>query len=85
MAQSEIQKLIKAFMSDDEQVRKAALFAQALKDKDKVARRVAAKALGKIGPAAKAAVPALTEALKDKDEDVRREAAKALKKLQGKE
>ena len=48
MAQSEIQKLIKALMSDDEQVREAALFAQALKDKDEDVRREAAKALKKL-------------------------------------
>jgi hypothetical protein len=51
---------------------------EALKDKDKGTRIAAAFALGKIGPAAKDAVPALIEALKDKDRDVRSTAAQAL-------
>jgi hypothetical protein len=38
-----------------------------------------------IGPAAQAAVPALTEALKDDDDRVRRGAAEALQEIQGKE
>jgi HEAT repeat protein len=41
----------------------------------------ASTALGKIGPEARAAVPALTRALQDRDEDVRREAASALGRL----
>jgi HEAT repeat protein len=41
--------------------------------------RSAAKALGQFGPAAKEAVPALTEALKDVNPKVRQEAAQALK------
>ncbi len=41
-------------------------------------RRIAAFALGKIGPAAKEAVPALIAALKDEDKDVRVYAASAL-------
>jgi HEAT repeat protein len=40
--------------------------------------------LGEIGPAAKAAVPALTEALMDKDENVCKAASEALKKIQQK-
>jgi HEAT repeat protein len=46
-------------------------------------RAVAAESLGKIGPAAKPVIDALTEALKDDAEDVREEATKALKKIQG--
>jgi HEAT repeat protein len=42
------------------------------------------RALGEIGPAAKASVPALTEALKDKAENVRNAATEALKKIQQK-
>jgi len=42
----------------------------------------AAEQLGKMGAAAKAAIPALKEALKDKDEGVRKAAAEALKKIQ---
>ena len=48
---------------------------EVLKDKDVRVRNAAATALGQIGPAAKAAVPALIEALKDKDRTVRRVAA----------
>ena len=45
-------------------------------------RRDAADALGKLGPAAKTAVPALTKLLNDKNEDIRKAASKALKKIQ---
>ena len=44
-------------------------------------RQQAAQTLSKIGPDAKAAVPALTEVLKDKDKDVRDAAAEALGKI----
>ncbi len=50
----------------------------ALKDEEGSVRKVAAEALGGIGPEAKAAVPALIEALKDPEGDVRREAAQTL-------
>lgn len=46
-------------------------------------RRGAAESLGKIGPDAKAAVPALRKALRDADEFVRSAAAEALAKVQG--
>jgi hypothetical protein len=49
-----------------------------LKDNDVVLRRAAAKALGEIGPRAKAAIPALTELLKDNNREVREAAASAL-------
>jgi len=49
-----------------------------LQDPDRTKRHDAANALGQTGPAAKAAVPALTEALKDTDEIVRARAAEAL-------
>ncbi len=52
-----------------------------LTDEDEGIRRNAAIALGKIGPAAKDAIPALTEALKDEDEEVRDRAQAALKKI----
>jgi HEAT repeat protein len=42
----------------------------------------AAKALGKIGPQAKNAVPALMELLKDKESNVQKAAAEALRKIQ---
>ena len=51
------------------------------KHQDKRVRVDAVSALGEIGPAAKAAVPALTELLNDNDEDVRRAAASAVKKI----
>jgi HEAT repeat protein len=56
-------------------------YAKQLKDKDTDLRRQAAKAIGEMGPAAKAAVPALAEALKDKDRFVRRIAAQSLGKI----
>jgi HEAT repeat protein len=49
-----------------------------LKDKDDVVRLKAAKELGKLGAAAKDAIPALTEALKDPDDDVRSVAKNSL-------
>ena len=54
---------------------------EALKDDDNEVRRNAASALGRIGPAAEAAVPALIEALKDDDNEVRRNAAFALGRI----
>jgi hypothetical protein len=56
----------------------------AVKDKDELVRESAITALGKIGPAADKAVPALLEAFKEKDEDVRKVAQAALKKIQKK-
>ena len=46
-----------------------------------IVRRAAVEALGNIGPAAVAAVPALTEALKDSDSNVRSDAAWALSRI----
>jgi HEAT repeat protein len=55
---------------------------EALKDKDVVARRQAAYALGRIGPEAKAAVPALKSMrLNDSLNFVRQSADSALKKI----
>ena len=51
------------------------------KDKDRAVREAAADALGEIGPAAKAAVPALVELLKDKERQVPFVAAVALGKI----
>jgi HEAT repeat protein len=48
-----------------------------------VARRQAARALGEMGLAAKAAVGSLTRALHDPDDDVREAAAEALRKIDG--
>jgi HEAT repeat protein len=45
-------------------------------------RAALARTLGAIGPAARAAIPALREGLKDQDENVRKAAAEALKKMQ---
>ncbi len=52
-----------------------------LKDKNYRVRYRAADALGKQGPAASAAVPALRKALKDPDRDVRKAATRALVKM----
>jgi HEAT repeat protein len=49
-----------------------------LKDKDEAVRLKAAKALGKLGLAARDAIPALLTATKDEDEDVRAVAKKSL-------
>jgi hypothetical protein len=54
---------------------------QALKDEDEDVREAAAGALGKIGPGAEKAVPALIQALKDEDRWVREAAAGALGKI----
>jgi HEAT repeat protein len=54
-----------------------ALF-DALKDKDKTVRAQAARALGRIGPAAREAVPALTAMSRESDVIVAKEAREAL-------
>jgi HEAT repeat protein len=51
---------------------------QALADPDPGARTQAARALARIGPAAKEAVPELMRCLDDPDEEVRQAAARAL-------
>ena len=56
-----------------------------LKDDTWEMRRGAAWILGKLGPDARDAVPALTEALKDTNPAVRTKAQEALKKIQGEE
>src|SRR5206468_1700770 len=50
----------------------------ALNNSDARVRRVAAESLGKVGPAASAAVPALRRALGDEDNEVRVQASDAL-------
>jgi HEAT repeat protein len=47
-------------------------------------RQTAAYALGRIGPAAKAAIPALTKASQDESKDLRAAASAALKQIEGK-
>jgi HEAT repeat protein len=54
-----------------------------LKDETWEMRRGAAWILGKLGPEARDAVPALTEALNDPNPDVRTKAQEALKKVKG--
>jgi HEAT repeat protein len=56
--------------------------AGALKDRDSGVRAEAAKALLKMGPAAREAAPALTDAVRDKDPAVRDAAVKALRQIQ---
>ena len=56
-----------------------------LKDDDWEMRGGSAWILGKVGPDAKDAVPALTESLHDTNAVVRRKAAESLKKIQGAE
>lgn len=56
-----------------------------LKDEDWEMRRGAAWILGKVGPDAKDAVPALTKALSDPKDAVRIKAEESLKKIQGEE
>jgi HEAT repeat protein len=53
-----------------------------LKDKDENVRVLAAKALGRMGLAAKDALPALKEAAEDKDKDVSCVAKNAIEKIQ---
>lgn len=53
-----------------------------LRSGDRIARQNAARALGQIGIAAGAAIPALTEALQDEQLDVRDEVRKALTHIQ---
>ncbi len=54
---------------------------KALGDKHPGVRTCAAWALGKIGPAARVAIPALAKALQDMRNDVRRAATEALKNI----
>ena len=54
----------------------------ALRDKDKVVRMESARALGRMGGAARSAVPALTAATKDSDDLVKRAAAQSLEAIQ---
>jgi HEAT repeat protein len=55
----------------------------ALKDRDKDARRLAAEILGKLGQAAKPALPALKEATKDPEAAVKDAAQKAIDAIGG--
>jgi HEAT repeat protein len=55
---------------------------EALRDPDERVRSSAISALGKLGTAAKDAIPALTKALEDNDPHVRTAAAEALQKIQ---
>jgi HEAT repeat protein len=56
---------------------------EALKDKDALVRSESARALGRIGPDAKPAIPALGVAARDPEAIVSREATEALKKIGG--
>ena len=52
-----------------------------LTDESQIVRVLSAVALGKIGPEAQTAIPALTAALHDEDQFVRERAAEALEKI----
>ena len=52
-------------------------------DPNETVRREAAVALGRVGPAASAAVPALVRAQRDEEPEVRAAATDALGKLRG--
>jgi HEAT repeat protein len=56
-----------------------------LKDPDPVIRRLAIYALGQIGPAAKAAIPALKEGMGDTDRNILTATVNALRDIQPKE
>jgi len=56
---------------------------KALADENPSVRRLAARALGRQGPAAQAALTALMEALQDTDPDVREEAGRAVARIRG--
>ncbi|HZT79834.1 MAG TPA: HEAT repeat domain-containing protein, partial [Gemmataceae bacterium] len=56
-----------------------------LRDDDPLVRRQAARALGRIGPAAKDAIPDLNRALVDPDRQVFREAMLALRSIEGRD
>jgi len=56
---------------------------EAIKDPSPPVRRAAARALGRLGPAAKDALPALLHAVSDPDPEVRDAAAIALRQIRG--
>src|SRR5262245_42258360 len=75
--------IIVGTVAADEKTNVPALIKQ-LKDKNEIVRLKGAKTLGKLGAAAKDAVPALTEAAaNDDDADVRSVAKKALESIKG--
>ena len=55
-----------------------------LRDRDSRVREAAARALGLMGPKAKAAIPGLKELLQDQDEAVSQAAAAALQRIESK-
>jgi HEAT repeat protein len=57
--------------------------AEALASGDRVLREAAATALGRIGPGARAAIPALVKATRDSHGWVREAALQALRKIEG--
>ena len=59
-----------------------AMLTTLLKDKNGSIRCGAADRLGRIGPDAKSAIPALSELLNDENEDIRKAASEALEKIQ---
>lgn len=78
-------RIAAATMANGEQNRKHApkLLADALADGSVNVRLAAAESLGKIGPKAKDALPALQKALNDPEEGVRNAAREAIGKIRG--
>lgn len=62
-------------------LRRIDLLTEALRDENSAVRQTAAGAIGRIGPEAKAAIPALIEALQDKDRSVQQNAMFALERM----
>jgi len=69
-------------LAADEPARKIAVLVEMLGDEEAWLRATAAENLGRMGPAAKAAVPALRKALGDEDRRVRAAAFDALTRIE---
>jgi HEAT repeat protein len=68
-------------LAQDDLSKNVEILVKQLKEGDKDQRKKAAESIEKLGPDAKAAVPALGEALKDQEPDVRYSAAQALGRM----
>lgn len=65
--------------------RVVAAMSAAMRNTDRRVRTTAARVLGKAGPAARPALPALEKAARDENASVRQAAAEALEKIRGRE